>query len=79
MTVRLRFFATLREQLGASIERDVPRGTTVETLWASLVAERPALRRLRVSFAVGERYVEGSHRVKAGDEVAFFPPVSGGR
>jgi molybdopterin converting factor subunit 1 len=79
VTVRLRFFATLREQLGASIERDVPRGTTVEGLWEWVVAERPALRRLRVTFAVGERYVEGSHRVKAGDEVAFFPPVSGGR
>jgi molybdopterin converting factor subunit 1 len=78
MTVRLRFFATLREQLGTSIEREVPRGTTVESLWEAVVAERPSLRRLHVSFAVGERYVEGSHRVKAGDEVAFFPPVSGG-
>ena len=78
MTVRLRFFATLREQLGSTLERDVPQGTTVESLWTSVVAERPALRQLRVTFAVGERYVEGSHRVKAGDEVAFFPPVSGG-
>ena len=78
MTVRLRFFATLREQLGASVEREVPRGTTVEGLWADVVAGRPGLRRLHVTFAVGERYVEGSHRVKAGDEVAFFPPVSGG-
>jgi molybdopterin converting factor subunit 1 len=76
--VRLRLFATLREQLGPSIERDVPRGTTVGGVWDAVVAERPALGRVPVKFAVGERYVERSHRVKAGDEVAVFPPVSGG-
>jgi len=78
MRVRLRFFAALREQLGARAERSVEPGTTVGALWRSLVAERPELARIRVRFAVNETYVEPAHRLVDGDEVAFFPPVSGG-
>jgi molybdopterin converting factor small subunit len=33
---------------------------------------------VRVRIAVNERYVEPGHELADGDEVAFFPPVSGG-
>ena len=79
MRVRLRFFAALREQMGARGERTVKPGATVGTLWRSLVAERPELAAVPVRFAVNETYVEPSHRLADGDEVAVFPPVSGGR
>ena len=79
MRVRLRFFAALREQMGASAERTVRPGTTVGALWRTMVAERPELEALPVRFAVNQRYVEPSHRLAEDDEVAFFPPVSGGR
>jgi molybdopterin converting factor subunit 1 len=79
MRVRLRFFAALREQMGARGERNVKSGATVEALWRSLVAERPELAAVPVRFVVNETYVEPSHRLAEGDEVAFFPPVSGGR
>ena len=79
MRVRLRFFARLREQMGARAERTVPAGTTVGALWRALVEERPALDAVRVRFAVNQSYVEPGHRLADGDEVAFFPPVSGGR
>jgi molybdopterin converting factor subunit 1 len=78
MRVRMRFFATLREQLGARGERAVTPGTTVGALWQALVADRPELGAVPVRFAVNETYVDGSHRLTEGDEVAFFPPVSGG-
>ena len=78
MRVRLRFFAALREQMGAGAERVVPSGTTVGALWRALVAERRALADIPVRFAVNETYVGASHRLADGDEMAVFPPVSGG-
>ena len=76
--VRLRFFAALRERMGSGRTESIPSGTTVGALWRSLVAERPELGRFRVRFAVNEEYVPASHRLADDDEVAFFPPVSGG-
>jgi len=78
MRVRLRFFASLRERMGPRAERTLPAGTTVGALWREIVAQQPDLERLQVRFAVNETYVEASHRLTDGDEVAFFPPVSGG-
>ncbi len=78
MRVRLRFFAALRERMGARAERSVPAGTTVGALWRALVAEHPELGATRVRFAVNETYVEPSHALADDDEVAVFPPVSGG-
>lgn len=78
MRVRLRFFAALREEMGARAEREVASGTRVGALWRALVDEHPALARVQVRFAVNAEYVGGSHRLADGDEVAFFPPVSGG-
>jgi len=77
--VRLRFFAVLRERMGPEGERAVAAGTTVGALWEMLVAEQTGLEDIPVRFAVNERYVEPSHGLADGDEVAFFPPVSGGR
>lgn len=76
--VHLRFFASLRERLGPGEERAVESGTTAGSLWESLVSAHPAIARLRVRIAVNERYVEPGHELAEGDEVAFFPPVSGG-
>ena len=79
MRVAMRFFALLRERLGTGTRRDVAPGTTAGGLWQELLAEHPELRPLKVRIAVNERYVEPSHPLEDDDEVAFFPPVSGGR
>ena len=59
---------------------EVPPGATVEDVWAALAAAHPVLARYRphTLFAVANEYVVPSHRVAPGEEVACFPPVSGG-
>ncbi|MGH8676451.1 MAG: molybdopterin converting factor subunit 1 [Burkholderiales bacterium] len=85
MKVKVLFFAALREQLGVAAEEvDLPGETsTVAALraqlagrggaWQSALAEKKLLR-----FAVNQDMAALAAAIKAGDEVAFFPPVTGG-
>jgi MoaE-MoaD fusion protein len=80
MTVRVRFFASLRERLRSSeVLREVPSGATVGDLVALLHQDFPAFAGSgRVSIAVNAEYVDPGHALADGDEVALIPPVSGG-
>ena len=81
MTVRVRFFASLRERLGRSeAEWTVPPGATVDDLWRSLCGGFPQLAELSTSiaFAVNHEYVDRTQPLASNDEVALIPPVSGG-
>ena len=77
----IKFFATLRERAGTSeLTRDFADDATIAQIWARLKAEFPALdgHRDAVRFAVNQEYVDDDYRPRAGDEIAFIPPVSGG-
>lgn len=84
MTVKVLFFAGLREALGTGSEAlALPAGiVTVGGLRDHLAARGPSwsalatAKNLRV--AVNQQMVGLDAPVKAGDEVAFFPPVTGG-
>ena len=79
--VPVALFARYREAVGRGrVEVEVGEGATVEDVWTALTAAHPVLTRYRphTLFAVGTDYVEASHPVHAGEEVACFPPVSGG-
>ncbi len=81
MRVTVRLFARLRDIAGAAeLERDVPAGATVRTVWNDLSAQYPALAPYlaSISAAVNADYARLDTRLKDGDEVAFLPPVSGG-
>jgi MoaE-MoaD fusion protein len=79
--VTIKLFATLRERARTDeLDREFPDGITVGEIWRGLVAEFPALggHNDSVAFAVNLEYVDDGYRPRAGDEVAFIPPVSGG-
>lgn len=85
MKVRLLFFASLRERLGATGEElELPSSVrTVGALREHLQARGGAWAEVfaptrNVRAAVNQDMVPPSSPVKAGDEVAFFPPVTGG-
>jgi sulfur-carrier protein len=85
MKVKVLFFAGLREQLGTSAEEiELPSGVaTVAALRAHLLQRgetwKAALGESKlVRTAVNQDMAQPAARIKAGDEVAFFPPVTGG-
>jgi molybdopterin synthase sulfur carrier subunit len=77
MTVHVKYFASLRDRLGRAEDRlDAAEGTTVAEVWVTLWPEIPLPQNALA--AVNMEYAELSQIVHDGDEVAFFPPVTGG-
>jgi molybdopterin synthase sulfur carrier subunit len=77
MAITTRFFASLRESLGLDESNVVlSEANTVADVWdqATQGAQMPP----NTLIAVNMEYVTQDYHVKDGDEVAFFPPVSGG-
>jgi molybdopterin synthase catalytic subunit len=80
MSISVRLFAMLREQLGTSeVVMELTAGETVEALFARLFDdETPRCAPGTILFAVNQRYVTAEHVLEDGDEVAFIPPLAGG-
>lgn len=81
MEVEVRFFATLRDTVGAKEMRvEVPEGATVGTLLDRLASKFPGFdaHRRTLLTAVNLEFEGPEHGLRAGDEVALMPPVSGG-
>ena len=79
--VKVRFFARLRELAGVETEMvRLPAGSLVADVYDALRSSYPALpARESVRAAVNQEFAGWDARVAEGDEVAFIPPVSGGR
>ena len=77
MSIKVRYFASLKESVGRS-EDDLTFTSllTVNEVWnlANLGKPLPG----NILAAVNMEYVDFDSIVKDGDEVAFFPPVTGG-
>ncbi len=83
--VRVRYFASLREKLGKESEEiELPAGVvTVAALRSHLrgrggAYENAFAERALLRAAVNQDMVQPAAAIRAGDEVAFFPPVTGG-
>lgn len=81
MRLRLRFFAAPREVVGAgSLDFEVPPGATVAELRRAVLARWPGLAKWdeHLLVSVNQDFASPGQALAEGDEVAFFPPVSGG-
>jgi len=78
MLILVRHFAVLRERRGKEEETvDVESGLSVGGLYEQLFSAS-SLGALPVMYAVNQQYVDHEYVLKAGDEVAFIPPLGGG-
>lgn len=78
MPIQVKYFASLRDRLGREGDRvDPSQAKTVADVW-SVVSEGGSLP-ANILTAVNHDYANPETPVHDGDEVAFFPPITGGR
>ena len=83
ITLQLRYFASLREALGAGESFTVASGYSVGQLRDALIARggrhaEVLARQRAVRVAVQQVMADETTLLRDGAEVAFFPPVTGG-
>lgn len=81
IAVRVLFFGAARDATGkGEIDLVLPSTPTAASALAAVLQEFPALARFGRSllFAVNQEYAQADREVHDGDELAVFPPVSGG-
>lgn len=77
MAIVVKFFAQLREQLGKnSLLIPFESSITIEKLWEVISPDISMPN--NTLCAINLEYVSKETQIKDGDEVAFFPPVTGG-
>lgn len=81
MTVRVRAFAAIRQALGSEmLTLELPTGARVAELLKELESRYPAIVpfRGRTVVTVNQSFATREQTIAPGDEIAVFPPVSGG-
>ena len=77
MSITVKYFAALREQLGRGEDTiEYKDGMRISQAWKAANGNVPMPDTLMV--AVNMRYVKSDVELAEGDEVAFFPAVTGG-
>ena len=81
--ITVRYFASIREAMGTGCESLQTAAATVGALRAELMGKSEAAAQAlaegrAVRMALNQDMCQGDAPLKAGDEVAFFPPVTGG-
>lgn len=76
-TVKVLYFASLRELLGKAEDSfQTERSLEALSIWQSL---NPNIQLPEACLiAINQEYAKLDSEVKVGDELAFFPPVTGG-
>lgn len=75
MSISVKFFARLREQIGKA-DASIDSASDVQSVWDQATQGQPMPD--NTLCAINMEYVDTATAVSDGDEVAFFPPVTGG-
>jgi molybdopterin synthase catalytic subunit len=81
INVRVLFFGAARDAAGAgAAELSLAAPITAGAARKAIVERYPALEKFGASllFAVNQEYADAAQLIQSGDELAVFPPVSGG-
>jgi molybdopterin converting factor subunit 1 len=81
MNIKMLYFATFRDLAGVREENlSIPEGATIEILQDHLAERHPFIEQgLQTAvFAINREFAFPEDLIHDGDEVAIFPPVSGG-
>ncbi len=79
--LKVRFFASLKDLVGESeLEIHLEKEISVRKIFQQLETRFPEIKRYEsiLLVAVNMEYADLDTTVNPGDEVCFFPPVSGG-
>lgn len=75
MPIQIRYFAKLRDQLGHAEARTDQPGSAMQ-IWQRVNPDLPLPANTLI--AINQAYASPDSPVVDGDELAFFPPVTGG-
>jgi len=77
-TIKVCYFASLREDLGRAEDQlhNINDSLSIADVWTQATGRKTMPS--NILMAINHAYVEANSMVKQGDEVAFFPPVTGG-
>lgn len=83
ITITVRYFASIREALGTGSETLSTEAATVGALREELITRGGAAAEAlapgkAVRMALNQVLCDADAAIRQGDEVAFFPPVTGG-
>lgn len=79
MKVEVRFFARCREIVGEKQRAvELEDGMTLKDLKDLLMHEYPDLKKLTLLISLNHAYADPEATLNDNDEIAMFPPVSGG-
>ena len=77
MSIKVKFFANLRDQYGLTEEVvDFNEGISISEIWDKVTNRQKMPESIMI--AINMEYSSGDVQLKDNEEIAFFPPVSGG-